>query len=308
MAKRKTNKKYWFYLGLLGVLISAPNATVIKYSVDSMDPFLFNALRFLLIALVTTPVLLSSLKKIRKTNIKYVLRSSIYMTIAVVSYVMAIKLSQASYVSIITLITPIIFVVLAAKMTGEKISSRSIAGITLAAIGAAVIVVLPIALAQDSQLSFKPLATMLALLNTLMFPLAIINFKKANEVGVSLFSLLSVSSWMVFAVNALIFLFSGKQFENIGNGHIYAIIYSGFVVALIGRLLNIISYEHIGSAVTSALGYFEIFLSILLPVLILNEKLSPEMAIGGILILCGVYVVEYHKSAHHKHHHIFRSH
>jgi len=308
MAKRKTNKKYWFYLGVLGVLMSAPNATVIKYSLSSIDPFLFNALRFLLIAVLTTPALLLGIKRLKKSNTMYALKAGLFMTFAVMTYVMAINLSQASYVSIITLLTPIIFILLSAKMTGEKISQKSIAGITLAAIGAAVIVVLPIAIAQDGQLALNPLVIILALSNTVLFPLAVINFKKANEKGISMMSLMSVSSWMVFIINIAFFVFRGGTSGNINKEAIFGIIYSGIIVAFVGRVLNIISYEHIGSAVTSALGYLDVFLAILLPVLILDEKLSPEMIIGGILILCGVYVVEYHKSVHHKHHHIFRSH
>lgn len=305
--KRKT-KKYWFYLGLFGVLISAPNATVIKYSLSGIDPFLFNSLRFLLIALLTTPALILSFNKFKKSNISYAFKSGLFMSFTVMTYVLAINLGQASYVSIITLLTPIIFILLSAKMTGEKISQKSIAGITIAAIGAAVIVILPISIAQDGQVVFNPLVVFLALSNTVLFPLAIINLKKANEKGISMMSLMAVSSWMVFVVNAMFFVSTGKHYASLNKPAIFGIVYSGIVVAFIGRVINVVSYEHIGSAVTSALGYLDVFISILLPVLILNEKLSPEMVIGGILILCGVYVVEHHKSAHHKYHHIFHKH
>jgi len=81
-----------------------------------------------------------------------------------------------------------------------------------------------------------------------------------------------------------------------------AVGYSGIVVALIGRALNVWSYERVGGAVMSALGYLETFVAILIPVVVLNEKLSPEMVIGGVLILFGVYIVEHHKHPHAKHH------
>lgn len=307
--KQKINKNYWFHLGLLGVLLSAPNATVIKYSMSSIDPYLFNALRFLAVALLTTPLLLANIGSFNKINFKYSVKAGLCMTIAVITYVWAIKLSQASYVSIITLLTPIAFIILSARLTGEKITSRSVAGIGLAALGALVIVVLPVAIKQNGTFTFNPLATTFALINVIVFPLAMINYKKANEAGVSMVPLISVTSWIICLFNAVLFLVLGSAAGyHINNSAFFGILYSGIVIAFIARIMNITSYEHIGAAVTGALEYLEIFLAILLPVAVLHEKLSPEMIIGGILILCGVYVVEYHKSVHHKHHHIFRSH
>lgn len=305
--KRKT-KKYWFYLGLLGVILSAPNATVIKYSVGSIDPYLFNALRFLIVAIITTPFLLANTGRFNKQNFKYSVKAGLYMTVAVITYVWAIKLSQASYVSIITLLTPIAFILLSARLTGDKITSRSVAGISLAALGALVIVVLPVAIKQSGTFIFNPLATTFALINVFVFPLAMISYKKANESGMPIVPLISISSWIICLFNAGLLLVIGGTGHHINNSAIFGIVYSGIVIAFIARIMNITSYEHIGAAVTGALEYLEIFLAILLPVVVLHEKLSPEMVIGGILILCGVYVVEHHKSAHHKYHHIFHKH
>ena len=89
---------------------------------------------------------------------------------------------------------------------------------------------------------------------------------------------------------------------------ILAILYSGIVVALISRVLNIASYERIGSAVSSSLMYLETVIAILIPIIILKETISLAMIIGVALILTGVAITEHHKSTHHKHLHIFRSH
>jgi len=42
------------------------------------------------------------------------------------------------------------------------------------------------------------------------------------------------------------------------------------------------------------------------PIILLGEKLSPEMILGGILVLTGIYVMEHHKSTHAKHAHFAR--
>lgn len=302
MAKtKKKNKSFWFIVGLLGVLLSAPNATVVKYGIGDLNPYLFNTLRFTLIAAITTPYLITRLSKFTKKNRKHVLMAGMYMSAAVISFVWAIKLSQASYVSVILLLSPIFFILLSARMTGEKITARSAAGITLAAIGAAVIVFLPISLEQKGEFTFYPLASLFALINTITFPLAIITYKKANDAGLPMVAIMSASSWIVALINTAFWLVAGGAVVTLSGSAYVGILYSGIAVALVGRSLNVASYERIGSAATSALGYVEILLSILLPVLFLNETLSVEIIIGGVLILVGVYIVEHHKSTHHRH-------
>lgn len=311
MKKIKTYNHRWFLLGLLGVCIAAPNATVIKYAVDSVSPLQYNALRFLVVALLTTPLLIMTLKKFTKHNLSQSLQAGFFMSIAVVSYVTSIKLSQASYVSIITLVTPIVFILFSTKINGEKINKRAMAGVTLAAIGAMVVVMLPLAIRQSGEFVFYPLATAFALINSVSYTLAIIKLKTANEAGVPLPALLSISSWTVALISVAMLSFAVSQGTEISalNGRLLlGVFYSGIAVALIARLMTVSSYEHIGSVRTSALAYVETLIAIIVPVVVLHEELSIEMVIGGVLILVGVYVAEHHKSAHHKHHHIFRNH
>jgi drug/metabolite transporter (DMT)-like permease len=208
----KTNKNFWFLVGLLSVVLAGPNATIIKYSLGSIDPFLYNSLRFLLVALVTTPFLLKDSRRLNKKNLKLAATAGLYMAVAVTVFVWAIKLSGASYVSIVTLITPIILMIYSAKLVGEKVTYRALAGISLAALGAMVIVVLPVALAQSGSVHFKPLATVFALGNCLTFPLSIIYFKKANQAGIPMPSLMSISSWLVFVASALCLLIFWRRY------------------------------------------------------------------------------------------------
>ncbi len=310
MAKKsKTNITNWFLLGLVGTLIAAPNATVVKYGTDHMDPFLFNTLRFLIVSMVTSPFVLVRLGSLRKVSVRSACLAGLCMTIAVISYVLAIKYSQASYVATISLITPIIFIIYSARMTGEKITSRAVAGITLAAIGAMIIVALPIAIHQGASFVFYPAATGWALLSCLTFPLAMIYMKRANESGMSMPAILSITYWIACLVNLACFALVGTgSVRSIDHGAVFGIVYSGIAVALVARMIGVLAYEHIGSAITSALAYLETFLAILLPVALLHEHLSVEMVAGGILILCGVYVVEHHKSKSHRHYHAFRLH
>ena len=294
-------------MALAAVIIAAPNATIIRSTVVHADPFYFTMCRFLLLGLVCLPFIIRARKKLLDTGArKDVIIASIALSVALVAYALAILHSQASYVSIVTLATPIVFIALSTKIFHEKINRRIAAGMTLAMIGAMTLVILPIALSQNGT-AFYPLATFLALVNSVGYTISIIFMRRANERGVTMPSIIGISSWFAVALSLVLFILFGDKTSTPTDLRFWlAVVYSGIAVALIGRALNIWSYEHVGGAVMSSLGYLETFIAILIPVFVLNEKLSPEMVIGGVLILFGVYIVEHHKHPHAKHHIIMR--
>lgn len=312
MLQKLVGNHKWFLVGLLSVLLAAPNSTFTKFGTGDINPVLFVALKFFLIGLVTLPFIFRERSQLTPSNVRHSILPSVGMAVTVLSYVCAISLSQASYVSIITLITPIFFVIFSNRITGEKITKRAIFGITLAMIGAIIVVLLPIAIKQSGEFTFYPLATVFALINTVMFPITIIYYKKANDEGMPLLSLMNISSWIV-SIICIVILFIMTiifkvTFDSPNAPALIAIAYSGLAVSLLSRTIGIKSYEHIGSASMSALAYLETFLAILIPVIVLRESLSVEMIVGGTVILLGVFIVEHHKSIHHKHHFIFRNH
>lgn len=294
-------------MALAAVIIAAPNATIIRSTVVHADPFYFTMCRFLLLGLVCLPFMIRARRQLLNTGAwKDVVIASIALSIALVCYALAILHSLASYVSIVTLASPIIFIALSTKIFHEKFNRRIAAGMTLAMIGAMTLVILPIALSQNGT-AFYPLATILAVTNSVGYTISIIFMRRANERGVTMPSIIGISAWFAVALSLVLFVLFGDKAGTPTNLPFWlAVGYSGIVVALIGRALNIWSYEHVGGAVMSSLGYLETFVAILIPVFVLNEKLSPEMVIGGILILVGVYIVEHHKHPHAKHHIIMR--
>ncbi|MCA9330541.1 DMT family transporter [Candidatus Saccharibacteria bacterium] len=307
MAKHK-NKHRWFMLGLLSALIAAPNATFIRSVVAETGVLQFNIYRFAAATIVTAPIVWRHRKKYRPKNIPSMIAGSLLMTVAVLSYVSALKVAPASYVTIITLLTPIIFMIYASRLTGERFDSRSLAGVSLAAAGGLVLVAGPVALKQQGNFVFYPLGTALTLINCMTFPLSIIFFAKANKRGIPMTALMGVSTATTL-VCAVVLVIVTKTPVPVPQPQVAATaLYSGVMVAVVARSLNIASYEHIGAVVSSSLGYLESLLAIVLPVLILGERLSREMVVGGVLILVGVFVVEHHKSRHHKHHHAFHHH
>lgn len=306
--KQKVSHK-WFIIGFLGIMLAAPNATLIKYTTNSIEPALFNLIRFGLLVAVTLPFLIYHHNKINKRNFRSAALVGVFLTLAVNSFVLGIKYSQASYASILSLLSPIFFMFYSVRMTGEKISRHAIAGIATTAVGALVLVALPVALNQQGELQFYPLATLLIMISVFSYPLVIIYSKKANQAGLPLVGTVAISGTIVFLTSALIVIANPPEAELVlTNKLIFTLAYSGIVVALIARSLAVASYERIGSAAISGISYVEKLVAIMIPVIFLGEELSPEMILGGALILFGVYLVEYNTPRMFKHFHFYRHH
>jgi drug/metabolite transporter (DMT)-like permease len=306
----QTASKKWFILAFASVLLAAPNGSVIKIVLEQTNTFTLITYRYLLVLIITLPLLIKYAPTLTRKNIRTSLSGGIYMSISLLTFVLAINMSQVSYVSILMLLAPLMLIVFSNRIIGEKISRRGIAGITLAAIGAMLIVVLPVALSQFGEFVFYPEATILTLINCVTFSLATIRYRQANEAGLSFGPILAITAIIAVALHGVIGLvmYGPSSFQNLSTEAIIGIIYSGIVVGLIARVISVAAYERIGSVASGGFAYIEMLLAILLPVLWLNEKLSIEMTVGGILILIGVYVAEHHKSLAHKHFHFFRHH
>lgn len=290
-------------------MLGAPNGTILRSAVLESDPFYLNFCRFALVAVLCFPFVIRGYKKLTARRARNnVLLASIFLTISITLYTFALLYSQASYVTIISLATPIVFILLSAKFFGERMNRRIATGVTLAMIGAMALVVLPIALSQNGT-AFYPLATVLALVNCVFATLALIYMRRSNESGVPMPAMVGSSALFVAVVSYGLFLLFGDTAKTPNGPDFWlAVLYAGVVVGLIGRILNVKSYERVGASTMSALVYLEMFVAILIPVFVLNEQLSPTMVIGGILILIGVYVVEHHKHPHVKHHITMRHH
>lgn len=304
MAKNKKIIHYgWFFVALIAALLAAPNGTFIKVAADSFDVLTLNALRFGLIAIVMLPFVVYMWRRFNRKNTKYSILMGLCMSVAAFSYSMALSLSQVSYVSVIELSMPVIFIVYSILMTREKIRTRSIIGIAVAMTGAFLIVALPVLGNGEAGTSINILATVFALLQCLTYPLAIIFSRKANEHGLPVMVSFGISAIVVTIISAslsLLFMNPLSYTADMSLEVIVAIVYSALVVALIARTLNVLSYERIGSVAVSGVSYVESLVAILIPLVILGEQLSVELLVGGALIIIGVYFVEtvHHKRSH----------
>lgn len=309
VAQKKHTVALWVSLGLFATLLSAPNATLTKYSLGSLDPLTFTLIRMGAIVLISLPILFMVRNKLNKHNLKLASIAGLFMAIAIFCFIWAVDNGVASYVIILELLSPIILVILSAKITNEKIRHRAMAGITLAALGGFIIVFGPIVATSGANNSeFFGVTTALMLMNVVAFPLGIIYSKKATAEGVPLYAITGITSVITFTIAAIWYLiFPPNITADIDSGAILAAIYTGIGVIFLARMINIGTYKHLGSATLSAFFYLEVFVALIFAALVLGDKLSLASFVGGVVILLGIYLTE-SRNNHKKHIHIFRHH
>lgn len=304
-----TKRSWWFVVALIAVLASAPNAMVVRVAVVDADPLYWAFVRFAIGAVVMLPIALLIVKRehIRRAG-KDALIAGVAMSVALLCYTYAIYYSQASYVSILTMVTPVVIILISARFFREVITRRKVAGVMLAMIGALVIAVLPFVATGQITTAVYPLATVLTLVNSVMFALSFIYTRKSNEAGMPMFGVLGIVCMIGVLITAPAHFMFGEATYSTDVNFYLAAFYSAVGVSILFRAVTITAYKRIGAIPIAALQYVETLVAVALPILIINERLSIEMVIGGLMILTGVYVIESHKTRHAKRHMLHRHH
>ena len=297
-------KRFWLLLVAAHIAIAIPNATVTKAVVDSVDPLVWVLTRSLFLVVVVTPFVwrkIPGLFDVRVRKLAFI--SALCMALSVILSIYAIAYSQASYVSTVTLLAPIAIMITSMIVFRERMKPRAAVGVGVAGIGAFVLVALP-ALLSGVGLAFYPLATALILINIVVFSIAIVTLRVLNQ---RRHVPLSAMVWYGGVLTALL---SGASLPFLGTGDLAGIdspwywlagLYAGVVLMFIGRLMMIKILEVVPPAVFGVAGYVETFGAIIFPVLVLGETISVTMAVGGLLIFLGVYLIESHTRPHYKH-------
>lgn len=301
MVKRKNKKDnwwFWFAVGLSSYLLIAPNATIIRVLVGHIEPLEFTFLRSAIVVAISLPFVVFAIRKFNRLNLMYSLSSGLCMMIAILSMTYAIKYSTAVYTLIVGLLSPIVLIVLSRRLMKDKMGLRAISGVAMAGVGALIIVLAPLLATGNMNSHFYPIATVLMLVNIIFFTLGILLSRKSNEAGMPLTANSGLMSLVI-----LVLSFTGMySLHGLPLDIIYfsiptwiGILYSSIMVVFIARIMNIASYEHVGAATTGGLNYLGIIVAILIPIVLLGEKLPITIVLGGIVILVGIYLTENHR-------------
>lgn len=270
---------------------------VSKYVLDFIPPLTLVWLRFIIAFVVLYGILKIAAKKQKK---KVTIRKKdwiLFAWIGFIGYFISItcqfigtKLSDAHTGSLVTSATPAFMVIFAALILKEKLTARRLLSTIIATIGVIIVI------GWDIEIGSYFIGTIILVGAAITWALLSIYVKIASVRFSSLvittyaifFSLFFITPFMIWELQA-------ASFETVNTYVILGILYLGIVSTAGAFFLWNKGLELLDASIGSLFFFFQPIVGSLLGWLLLNETLNSNFFIGGILIICSVFITTFEK-------------
>jgi drug/metabolite transporter (DMT)-like permease len=305
---KKTNSGIWVVLSVLVGLAMVPNGTAVKVLSDTIDPATLSLVRYGSVAIILMTIFFIMLPKHKKAIKRHwwkILLSALPFSLGGLLYATAIAESSASFVSVLLLLTPIIFGIFSTMFTRDKVTRSSVAGMLLAILGGVMVILVPVLM--GSQVGFYGIVPLILvgvyILLHAAYPVVV---RRENESGVPLVMVLALQYTVGAIATSTVAIvklgggvLDGVDQMSLVDWLLMAYLVVGFCVLL--RPLSVKAYEKTGTSTSVAMNYLGQVLAVIFPVLVIGEQLTVEMAVGGALIIIGIILTRRHHVKHNPH-------
>ncbi|PEE59188.1 DMT family transporter [Bacillus cereus] len=270
---------------------------VSKYVLDFIPPLTLVWLRFIIAFVVLYGILKLAEKKQKK---KVTIRKKDWLLFAWIGFIghfisitcqfIGTKLSDAHTGSLVTSATPAFMVIFAALILKEKLTARRLLSTIIATIGVIIVI------GWDIEIGSYFIGTIILVGAAITWALLSIYVKIASIQ----FSSLVITTYAIFFSLFFItpFMIWELQTSSIGTVNTYVILgvlYLGIVSTAGAFFLWNKGLELIDASIGSLFFFFQPIVGSLLGWLLLNETLNSNFFIGGILIICSVFITTFEK-------------
>ncbi|SME37709.1 putative amino-acid metabolite efflux pump [Bacillus mobilis] len=270
---------------------------VSKYVLDFIPPLTLVWLRFIIAFVVLYAILKIAEKKQKK---QVTIRKKDWLLFAWIGFIgyfisitcqfIGTKLSDAHTGSLVTSATPAFMVIFAAIILKEKLTARRLLSTIIATIGVIIVI------GWDIEIGSYFIGTIILVGAAITWALLSIYVKIASAQFSSLvittyaifFSLFFITPFMIWELQS-------TSFETINTYVILGVVYLGVVSTAGAFFLWNKGLELMDASIGSLFFFFQPIVGSLLGWLLLNETLNSNFFIGGILIVCSVFITTFEK-------------
>ncbi|OXB96897.1 MULTISPECIES: DMT family transporter [Bacillus] len=270
---------------------------VSKYVLDFIPPLTLVWLRFIIAFVVLYGILKLAEKKQKK---KVTIRKKDWLLFAWIGFIgyfisitcqfIGTKLSDAHTGSLVTSATPAFMVIFAALILKEKLTARRLLSTIIATIGVIIVI------GWDIEIGSYFIGTIILVGAAITWALLSIYVKIASIQ----FSSLVITTYAIFFSLFFItpFMIWELQASSIGTVNTYVILgvlYLGIVSTAGAFFLWNKGLDLMDASIGSLFFFFQPIVGSLLGWLLLNETLNSNFFIGGMLIICSVFITTFEK-------------
>ncbi|MFE9077714.1 DMT family transporter [Bacillus mobilis] len=270
---------------------------VSKYVLDFIPPLTLVWLRFIIAFVVLYAILKIAEKKQEK---KVTIRKKDWLLLAWIGFIgyfisitcqfIGTKLSDAHTGSLVTSATPAFMVIFAAIILKEKLTTRRLLSTIIATIGVIIVI------GWDIEIGSYFIGTIILVGAAITWALLSIYVKIASAQFSSLvittyaifFSLFFITPFMIWELQS-------TSIETVNTYVILGVVYLGVVSTAGAFFLWNKGLELMDASIGSLFFFFQPIVGSLLGWLLLNETLNSNFFIGGILIVCSVFITTFEK-------------
>lgn len=270
---------------------------VSKYVLDFIPPLTLVWLRFIIAFVVLYMILKITEKKQKKTVTIRKKDWLLFAWIGFIGYFISItcqfigtKLSDAHTGSLVTSATPAFMVIFAAIILKEKLTARRLLSTIIATIGVIIVI------GWDIEIGSYFIGTIILVGAAITWALLSIYVKIAS----ARFSSLVITTYAIFfslffITPFMIWEFQSNPIEHMNLYVVLGVLYLGIVSTAGAFFLWNKGLELMDASIGSLFFFFQPIVGSLLGWLLLNETLSSNFFIGGILIICSVFITTFEK-------------
>ncbi|HFJ9507477.1 MULTISPECIES: DMT family transporter [Bacillus cereus group] len=270
---------------------------VSKYVLDFIPPLTLVWLRFIIAFVVLYMILKITEKKQKKTVTIRKKDWLLFAWIGFIGYFISItcqfigtKLSDAHTGSLVTSATPAFMVIFAAIILKEKLTARRMLSTIIATIGVIIVI------GWDIEIGSYFIGTIILVGSAITWALLSIYVKIAS----AQFSSLVITTYAIFfslffITPFMIWEFQSNPIEHMNLYVVLGVLYLGIVSTAGAFFLWNKGLELMDASIGSLFFFFQPIVGSLLGWLLLNETLNSNFFIGGILIVCSVFITTFEK-------------
>ncbi|SCV20937.1 Uncharacterized protein BCRIVMBC845_03474 [Bacillus cereus] len=270
---------------------------VSKYVLDFIPPLTLVWLRFIIAFVVLYMILKITEKKQKK---KVTIRKKDWLLFAWIGFIgyfisitcqfIGTKLSDAHTGSLVTSATPAFMVIFAAIILKEKLTARRLLSTIIATIGVIIVI------GWDIEIGSYFIGTIILVGAAITWALLSIYVKIAS----ARFSSLVITTYAIFFSLFFITPFMLWEFQSSPIEHMNLYVVLGVLYLGIGSTAGAFflwnkGLELMDASIGSLFFFFQPIVGSLLGWLLLNETLNSNFFIGGILIICSVFITTFEK-------------
>lgn len=282
-------QKKWFYLVVLS-LVWGSSFILMKKALIGLNPIQLGALRILIAGLFMLLIGFKSLKEIKKKHFKYIILTALLGTFfPVFLFAFAVNGIDSSITSILNSLTPFNTFIIGALAFGFTFKKQQLLGIVIGLIGTVLLIVEGADLNPNQNYWFS----ILVLVASVGYAFNV-NIVKKHLHDISALSIVS-GNFILLIIPAFIVLFFTGFFNTLeftetkitalGYVVVLAVLGTGIAKVFYNKMVHLAS-PIFASSVTYLIPVVAVFWGVLD-----EEKLSLLQLFAGVIIMCGVYLV-----------------